>query len=124
MKGKTIAYWITTGLVALAFLSGGVFDAIQAPQAVEIIKHLGYPAYFASIIGVWKVVGAIAILLPRFPVLKEWAYAGFLFDLTGAAASHIAVGDGAKDILTPVILLGVVAASWALRPESRRLRRA
>ena len=123
MKGRIIAYWITTGLVALAFLSGGIFDAIQAPQAVEIMKHLGYPAYFASIIGVWKVLGAVAILAPRTPLVKEWAYAGIVFDVTGAAISHGAIGDF-KDIVAPLILLGVAAASWALRPESRRLKRA
>ncbi len=83
---------------------------------------LGYPAYFVIILGVWKVLGGIAVLVPGVPRLKEWAYAGMFFDLTGAAASHAAVGDPAAKIATPLILVVIVAASWALRPESRKLR--
>ncbi len=85
------------------------------------MTHLGYPVYFTTILGVWKVLGGIVVLAPRLARLKEWAYAGMLFDLTGATASHAAVGDPVAKIVTPLVILGIVMASWSLRPESRRL---
>ncbi|MGK3962652.1 DoxX family protein [Sorangium sp. So ce118] len=120
-KARTIGYWIATGLLGLAFAAGGLADLAGSPQVLEGMAHLGYPPYFATILGLWKVLGAMALLAPRFPRLKEWAYAGILFDLTGAAASHAAVGDAAGQVMTPLVLVTVAAASWALRPESRRL---
>ena len=114
-------YWVTTALVALAFVAGGVIDVSGSPEVVAGLAHLGYPAYFATLLGVWKLLGALAIVWPGLPRLKEWAYAGMLFDLTGAAASHAAVGDPAANVITPLVLLALVIASWALRPESRRL---
>jgi hypothetical protein len=101
--------------------SGGVGDLLRPPQVVEIMTHLGYPAYVCVILGVWKVLGVVALLAPGTPRLKEWAYAGTLFDFTGAAASHIAVGDSVGDIATPLVLTFLAIASWALRPPSRRL---
>jgi len=121
MKAKKIGYWTTTGLVALAFLAGGAFDMSHAPDAVAGLAHLGYPAYFATLLGVWKVLGALALVAPGLPRLKEWAYAGLVFDLTGAAFSHAASGDGAAEIAVPLVVLGFVVASWALRPTSRKL---
>ena len=121
MKRKMMGYWATTGLVAAAFLLGGVADLARGEQVVAGMSHLGYPLYVATILGVWKVLGAAALLAPRFPRLKEWAYAGMVFDLTGAAVSHAATGDPAANVATPLVLLGLVAASWALRPASRRL---
>lgn len=85
------------------------------------MQHLGYPPYFAAMLGAWKLLGALAIAAPGFPRLKEWAYAGFAFDLIAAAASRAAVGDGAADIVAPLVFLALVVASWALRPASRRL---
>ncbi|MGZ5970135.1 MAG: DoxX family protein, partial [Polyangiales bacterium] len=82
---------------------------------------LGYPAYFATILGTWKLLGAVAIVAPRYPRLKEWAYAGIMFDLTGASLSHLASGDPAGKVVTPLVLLGLAAASWALRPSKRVL---
>ncbi|MDC3955244.1 DoxX family protein [Polyangium jinanense] len=120
-KARTIGYWAATGLLAFAFAAGGVGDLSGAPQVLEGMTHLGYPAYFATILGVWKVLGAVALLAPRFPRLKEWAYAGIFFDLTGAAASHAASGDPAGKVITPLVLVAIAAASWALRPESRKL---
>jgi uncharacterized membrane protein YphA (DoxX/SURF4 family) len=122
MNKQAVGYWICTVLVAAAFLSGGVADIMRPPQVMEGMTHLGYPAYFMIILGAWKLLGGIAILVPRFPVLKEWAYAGMIFDLTGATASHFASGDDVRHIVTPLVIALVVAASWALRPESRRLR--
>ena len=120
-KAETIGYWVTTGLVALAFGLGGLADLSRAPNVLAGMSHLGYPLYFAAILGAWKALGAVAVLLPRFPRLKEWAYAGMFFDLTGAAVSHASSGDPVGNVVTPLILLGLVAASWALRPESRSL---
>ena len=117
MNKRQIAYWITTALASLAFFAGGFSDLFGAAAVVEGLRHLGYPAYFATILGVWKVLGAAALLAPVPPRLKEWAYAGMFFDLTGAAASHAFVGDGAGPVLTPLVVLGLVMASWALRPS-------
>ncbi len=120
MRARSIAYWITTALTAFVFLSGGVAEIVRPEPLVAGMVHLGYPVYFIVILGVWKVLGGIAVLLPRMAILKEWAYAGIFFDLTGAAASHASVGDPALKIATPLFILIVVAASWALRPMNRR----
>jgi len=119
-RGRTIAYWVTTGLVAAESVLGGVWDIRQIPYVRAGIEKLGYPAYVLVIIGVWKLLGAVAVLVPRFPRLKEWAYAGMFFNYTGAVASHLAVGDGAEAVVYPIIITGLVVASWALRPSARR----
>ncbi len=120
-----IGYWIITGLLVFAIGSGGVAELARLPTNVEGIVHvLGYALYFLTILGLWKVLGAIALLVPRFPRLKEWAYAGIFFNVTGAAASHAAVGDYdvyAFHVLVNLFLAVLVVASWALRPESRTL---
>jgi uncharacterized membrane protein YphA (DoxX/SURF4 family) len=118
-RNRTIAYWVTTVLVAAELGVGGVWDILRIPYVRAIIEHLGYPSYFLVIMGVWKVPGAVVLLVPRFPRLKEWAYAGAFFNYTGAAASHLAVGDGAGALVAPIIFTGLVAASWVLRPPSR-----
>jgi uncharacterized membrane protein len=120
-RSRTIAYWVTTGLLALECGVGGVMGALRLPPFSGIMKHLGYPAYFMTIIGVWYMLGAVAILAPRFPRLKEWAYAGLVFIYTGAAASRLAVGDRAVTLVGPIIFTGLVAASWVLRPSARRV---
>jgi len=118
-RSRTIAYWVTTALVAAELAVGGVWDIMRIPYVRTVIEHLGYPSYFLVILGLWKVLGAAALLVPRFPRLKEWAYAGTFFNYTGALASHLAVGDGADVGL--IVLAGVVVSSWALRPSARRL---
>lgn len=123
-RAKTIGYWVVTALAALAVASGGAFDLARGEQVRAILAHLGYPLYFAALIGAWKVLGALAILAPGLPRLKEWAYAGIFFDLTGAAISHGSVGDPPVRWLTPLAILVLVMASWALRPRSRVLRAA
>jgi uncharacterized membrane protein YphA (DoxX/SURF4 family) len=122
MKARKIGYWVTTGLVAVGFLAGGAFDLAGTPTMIAALTHLGYPAYFAALIGTWKVLGALAVVAPGFPRLKEWAYAGMVFDLTGAFVSHAAMGDGVDKLMPPLWLLALVATSWALRPESRKLQ--
>jgi uncharacterized membrane protein YphA (DoxX/SURF4 family) len=124
MKSQAIGYWICTVLIAFSFLSGGVVYLLRSPKALEGITQLGYPAYFMTILGIWKLLGGAAVLLPGFPLVKEWAYAGMIFDLTGATASHIASGDDMRHILVPLVLAALVVASWALRPEGRKLKRA
>lgn len=124
-KSKSIVYWTMTILVAMPIGSGGVGQILQylaSPHGV--VPELGYPMYFFAILGVWKALGAIAILVPRYPRLKEWAYAGIFFDLTGAAASCAAVGGyGAYGfhVIAPLIITGFAVASWALRPPSRTI---
>jgi uncharacterized membrane protein YphA (DoxX/SURF4 family) len=102
-------------------MAGGLFDLGRSPQVVETLRHLGYPAYFALILGTWKVLGALAIVAPGLPRLKEWAYAGIVFDLSSAAISHLAVRDGADEVFPSLLLLVFSVLSWALRPASRKL---
>ena len=124
-KAKSIAYWTTTILVAMPIGSGGVGQLAQFhANPHSVVPVLGYPMYFFAILGFWKILGAIAILVPRYPRLKEWAYAGIFFDLTGAAASCAAVGGYgvyAFHVLAPLILAGLTVASWALRTPSRTI---
>jgi hypothetical protein len=124
-KAKNIAYWTTTGLIAFFIGGGGVAQLAQFQGNPHgVVPVLGYPMYFFAILGFWKVLGAIAILVPRFPRLKEWAYAGIFFDLTGAASSCAAVGGYgayAFHVIAPLILTVFTVASWALRPESRTI---
>ena len=120
-RSRVIAYWITTILVVFQLMSGGAGDVLRIQPVVEGMTHLGYPIYFCVILGVWKLLGAVTLLAPRFPRLKEWAYAGIVFDLTGAAASHLAVGDGAIKLVAPIIFTALAVGSWALRPATRRL---
>lgn len=121
MTAKTIGYWLTTGLLAFALGGGGVADLMLTPEMAEGMHHLGYPEYFARILGTWKVLAVIALLAPGFTRLKEWAYAGVTFALTGAAASHLAVGDGIGGAMPALVVLSFAAASWALAPASRQL---
>jgi uncharacterized membrane protein YphA (DoxX/SURF4 family) len=108
-----IAYWITTILVVFELALGGVWDILRVPQARGLIERLGYPVYFLVILGIWKLLGAVALVIPRFPRLKEWAYAGVIFDLTGAVASLLASGlIDAGTVAYPVVMTGVAVASW------------
>jgi len=118
MNAKSIAYWVTTGLFSVALAAGGLADLTGGLD--EAMHHLGYPASVARILGVWKLLGVAALLAPGLPRLKEWAYAGFFFNLTGAFAAHQFAGDALADSVAPLVLLAVAAASYLLRPESRR----
>jgi uncharacterized membrane protein len=125
MKERNITYWITTALIAFFIGVGGASQLWQfRAHPHDIVPVLGYPMYFFAILGFWKVLGAIAILVPRFPRLKEWAYAGIFFDLTGAAVSCAAVGGYGADgyhVLAPLILAVLTVVSWARRPPDRTL---
>ena len=119
---RIIAYWVTTALVIFELVLGGIWDILRVPQARDLIERLGYPPYFLVILGIWKLLGAVALVIPGFPRLKEWAYAGVIFDLTGAVASLVASGISDPGMLVyPITMTGVAVASWALRPPSRRV---
>jgi peroxiredoxin/uncharacterized membrane protein YphA (DoxX/SURF4 family) len=118
---RAVAYWLTTAVAALVFLGSGIANLLGAPHVVDDLARMGYPPFFPTILGLWKVLGGLAILAPRMPRLKEWAYAGMVFDLTGAAASRAFAGDGAIATLIPLWIAMVVLVSSTLRPRSRHL---
>jgi uncharacterized membrane protein YphA (DoxX/SURF4 family) len=120
-KGRKIGYWVTTVLVALAMVPGGIADVMMVPDVIAGMDALGYPHYIAPFIGVAKILGAIAILAPKFPRLKEWAYAGIAVDLLGASYSHASSGDPIGNIMTPLVIFAIAMASWYLRPANRKL---
>ncbi len=122
MNGKKIGYWATTGLLSLVYTFGATMELSHASRMVETVTHLGYPTYLLGILGTWKLLGVVALLSPRGARLKEWAYAGIVFDLTGALVSHATVGDGAAKLAPPLVLLALAIASWSLRPASRKLQ--
>jgi hypothetical protein len=120
-KSNKIIYWIATIFLAFGMLAGGVQQLLQTGGYVDIFRHLGYPLYFMSIVGAWKILGVVAILIPGTGVLKEWAYAGFFFVMSGAVISHLAVGEGIKEIYPAATLLLMTVASWYFRPANRKI---
>ncbi|RFM36226.1 DoxX family protein [Chitinophaga silvisoli] len=120
-KRNNIIYWTATIILALFMFVGGLAQIFRQKDNVDGIIHLGYPLYFMTILGVWKVLGVITILLPRFPLVKEWAYAGFFFAMTGAVISHIASGDSFAHFIAPLIFAILTVVSWYFRPADRRL---
>lgn len=122
-KIKIIAYWVLTGIVALETAAGAQWDLSRNDFVKQVFTHLGYPHYLLTILGVWKIPAFIAILIPKFPLVKEWAYAGLFFVYTGAVASHLAVGDEFAAWVGPLLFSLITVASWALRPASRKFAR-
>jgi uncharacterized membrane protein YphA (DoxX/SURF4 family) len=122
MRNKII-YWISTVWLALGMVSTGIAQLLKfdGQGGADMIKHLGYPVYLLTLLGVWKLLGAAALLIPKFPLLKEWAYAGFFFIMTGAAFSHIASGDPTVELFPSLLLLILTAASWYFRPANRKI---
>lgn len=118
-KVRIVAYWVSTGLVAAVLVLGGVFDLLQAESVRAVMAQLGYPSFLLIILGLWKIPGGVVLLVPRTPRLKEWAYAGAIFNFTGAFASHLAVGHGAAALAWPLAFAGLTFVSWALRPSVR-----
>ena len=126
-KRNKIIYWISTIWLALGMLSTGTLQLFKvkaegavAPPGVYGITQLGYPIYFLTILGIWKILGVVAVLIPKFPLLKEWAYAGFFFAMSGAAFSHIASGT-VNDIFPSLLLLILTVVSWYFRPADRKI---
>ena len=120
-KRNKIIYWISTIWLALGMLAGGLQQIFHTKGFVDIIVHLGYPLYFLYILGVWKILGVIAILIPKFSLLKEWAYAGFFFAMSGGVFSHIALGDSMNEIFPSLSLLILTVVSWYFRPADRKI---
>lgn len=120
-KRNKIIYWIATIWLSLGMLSTGIVQLLQTEEEVEMMTRLGYPVYFLTIIGVWKISGVVAVLIPKFPLLKEWAYAGFFIAMSGAISSHLINGDEAKEIFGPTLLLMLTVVSWYFRPADRKL---
>jgi uncharacterized membrane protein YphA (DoxX/SURF4 family) len=127
-RRNKIIYWISTLWLASGMLATGILqlskakaEGALAPPGVYGIEHLGYPVYFLTILGIWKILGVIALLIPRFPLLKEWAYAGFFFLTSAAIFSHVAIGDAVKEIFPSLLLLVLTVVSWYFRPASRKI---
>ena len=120
-KRNKIIYWIATIWLSLGMTSTGIVQILGLKAEVDFITHLGYPAYFLQILGVWKILGVVAILIPKFTLLKEWAYAGFFFTTTGAALSHIIAGDPLSEVFPSLLLLVLTVISWYFRPGNRKI---
>jgi len=120
-KRNRMIYWIVTVFLSFGMLAGGIQQMLQIGGYNEIVTGLGYPLYLLSLLGVWKILGVVAILVPRFPLLKEWAYAGFFFAMSGAAISHFAAGQSFVEAVPSLILLLVTVLSWYFRPPDRRI---
>ncbi len=120
-KRKLIWYWIITGILSFCIFFGGLTQALLMKQTIEGFKPLGYPLYFIALIGIWKMLGVIAILVPKFKLLKEWAYAGIFFTMTGAVISHIASNDIHPQIIAPFVFAIFTVLSWYLRPADRKI---
>lgn len=123
-KRNKIIYWIATLWLALGMVSTGVVQLFQAKEGqggVDMITHLGYPIYIVTILGVWKILGSITLVVPKFPLIKEWAYAGFFFVVTGAMFSHLASGDSISALFPSLLLLVLTIVSWYFRPSDRKI---
>ena len=120
-KRDKIIYWFSTIWLSLGMVSTGIVQIIHMDEEVKKMKDLGYPSYFLTIIGIWKLLGVIAILLPKLPVVKEWAYAGFFFLMSGAIFTHLAVADKAVTYFGPALLLLLTIISWYFRPVERKV---
>jgi uncharacterized membrane protein YphA (DoxX/SURF4 family) len=120
-KRNKIVYWISTVWLALGMLSTGIVQLLKMKEETDMMSHLGYPLYFLTLLGIWKVLGTVAVLIPKYPVLKEWAYAGFFFAMSGAVFSHFASGGAVMEFFGPVLLLILTVVSWYFRPAGRKL---
>ena len=122
-KAGKIIYWISTIWLALGMLSTGIGQLfnLKGQGGADMITHLGYPLYLLTILGVWKMLGVVGLLIPKFPLVKEWTYAGFFFIMTGAILSHLAMGDPIVEIFPGLLLLVLTVISWYFRPADRKI---
>ena len=120
-KRNKIIYWFATIWLSLGMVSTGIVQIIRMEEEAQKMTELGYPLYFLTIVGVWKLSGVLAVLIPKFPLVKEWAYAGFFFLMTGAIFSHLAAGDNASEYFGPTLLLLLTVVSWYFRPADRKI---
>ena len=124
MKRNKIIYWISTLWLALGMISTGLLQLLNAKEGqggLNMINHLGYPAYLITLLGISKIAGVIAVLIPKYSLIKEWAYAGFFFIMTGAIFSHLASGDQVITTFPALLLLILTVLSWYFRPASRKI---
>ena len=125
VKRNKIIYWIATIWLSLGMVSTGVVQLLKlkgnGPGSLESMTHLGYPVYFVTLLGIAKILGVIALLIPKFPLLKEWAYAGFFFMMSGAIFTHIAAGNSISEIFPSLLLLILTVVSWYFRPADRKI---
>jgi uncharacterized membrane protein YphA (DoxX/SURF4 family) len=124
-KRNKIIYWIATIWLSLGMLSTGAVQLFKlkgdGPGSLDSMTQLGYPAYFVTLLGIAKILGVVALLIPKYPLLKEWAYAGFFFMMSGAVFTHIAAGNFISEIFPSLLLLGLAVVSWYFRPSDRKL---
>ena len=120
-KRNKIIYWIATIWLSLGMVSTGIVQFLKVKEEVDMFTHLGYPVYLLTILSIWKFLGVIAVLIPKFPLLKEWAYAGFSFAMSGAVFSHLAAGSDAKEFFGPLLLIVLTVVSWYFRPADRKI---
>lgn len=120
-KRNKIIYWIATIWLCFGMTSGAIFQIMQMEDAVKNFEHLGYPLYLLTILGVWKLLGVIAFLVPKFPLVKEWAYAGIFFAMSGAFVSHVIMRDSFAETFPSVLTLLIAFVSWYFRPADRKL---
>ena len=120
-KRNKIIYWIATIWLSLGMVSTGIVQLLKVKEEAAMFTRLGYPFYLLAILAVWKLLGVIAVLIPKFPLLKEWTYAGFFFAMSGAIFSHIAMGHSMKEIFPPLLLLTLTLVSWFSRPADRKV---
>lgn len=121
IKRNKIIYWAATIWLSLGMLSTGIVQLLKEKEQVDLFTHLGYPMYFLTILAVWKLLGVVAVLIPKAPLLKEWAYAGFFFSMLGALLSHIALGGSVNTLFPPLLLLILTMVSWYFRPADRKI---
>ena len=121
MRTKKIIYWIATIWLSLGMLSTGIVQLLKMEQDVNRMNELNYPIYLLTLLGIWKILGVIAVLVPKFPILKEWAYAGFFFAMSGAFFSHLASGSPVQEIFPSLLLLVLTVVSWYFRPVNRKV---
>ena len=120
-KRDKIIYWISTVWLALGMFSTGIVQLFKVEEETRFILDLGYPVYFLTILGTWKILGVVGLLISGFPLLKEWVYAGFFFAMSGAAFSHIAAGSAMSEIFPSLLLLVLTVVSWYFRPVDRKI---
>jgi uncharacterized membrane protein YphA (DoxX/SURF4 family) len=123
-KRNKIIYWVATVWLTLGMVATGVgqlFYAKEGQGGADMLAHLGYPLYLLTLLGVWKLLGAIAVLIPGYSLLKEWAYAGFFFLTTGAIFSHVASSEPVIEIFPALLLLILTVLSWYFRPADRKI---
>lgn len=121
-KRDKIIYWVATLWLSLGMVATGIVQLLRNKEEVEkVTQSLGYPVYFLTLLGTWKMLGVVAVLIPKFPVVKEWAYAGFFFAMSGAVFSHIASGSAGKEFFGPMLLIVLTVVSWYFRPADRKV---